>query len=172
MTTIEWKKQTGFSSKALRVNLIGTGDKALMTALADEAAEKGRTVQLKAHVHDNDDDAYINQADFGLSPDVAYTDLTGDQVYGSILPAGSTLMGLFVKNKTKNAISLNIDIVAGGTDLAADAACNALPSGSMLDYAATYISIEHAVGAVAETLYIWSADWNGAELDIEIKITA
>ena len=171
MVTIEWKKQTGYSSKAMRVSMTNVTDKALFTALADEAAEKGRTIQLTAHVHDNDSDLYINQADFGLSPDVSYTDVTADKVCASVLPAGSVLMGILFKNKTENAISVNADVTAGGTNLLSAQALNVLPGGSSLEYAATYAAINYAVGAVAESLYIWSSDWNSAELDITLFIS-
>jgi hypothetical protein len=162
MITLEFVIQTGKTSQALKFSVSAQSDKAALQTALNESVNDGRTLELIAHEHDNDTNAFVKSMTFGIGSDAKQEGLTGDSVFPTFFAANRLFSFLIVYNNTAAIAQLSGGTTLAGTDLFSGVTIAA--SGY------TAIALDKSTSAVTP-FYIHDGGggdtWNSCTLDIK-----
>jgi hypothetical protein len=117
MVTIEFIPQSGQNTASPKISPSAINDKGMLTALLNEAADKGRVLELISHEHDNDTNAFVKSMTFGIGADSKQTGIIDDTVFPTFFASGRLFTHLIVTNNTATAIQISGGTTSGGFEL-------------------------------------------------------
>lgn len=158
MVLIEYKKQSGQNAKSPKFTFTDAGEKASITALINEATEKGRAVEVISTLLENSTDKDVYSITLGFGSDSVFSDISANIVYQKFFSADRDYYAIAVTNNGDSVIELNCGTSSGGTEVFSG---ESIAAGQRK---LIPISVSPTVDSAA---YFWSSDWGGNTVNIK-----